>query len=242
MAAIYGTDSADVIDGGVIGDEIYGGSGNDVLTGIAGVPHNMGAPAGPIYLTDAGGASGIDLIEGGSGDDAIYGFNGNDALYGGDGNDSGTIFNSTSILGFLWVGGLYGGLGNDYVDGGRGNDLLDGGADRDVLYGGSGADRFAFNRKQDSVIRSGRDVIRDFIHAEHDRIVLTLIDANSHKAGNQPFHYTGAAVFAHHAGELHEVLSTNRTIIEGDMNGDGKADFQIELTGHITLVKGDFAL
>jgi hypothetical protein len=36
--------------------------------------------------------------------------------------------------------------------------------------------------------------------------------------------------------------ATGRTIVEGDINGDGKADFQIELSGLITLTKVDFIL
>ena len=68
------------------------------------------------------------------------------------------------------------------------------------------------------------------------------MDANSKKPLDQAFKYIGAAVFSHHAGELHEVRFANKTIVEGDTNGDGKADFQIELSGHINLVKGDFIL
>jgi hypothetical protein len=32
------------------------------------------------------------------------------------------------------------------------------------------------------------------------------------------------------------------TIIEGDVNGDGKADFQVDLLGYKTLTASDFIL
>jgi hypothetical protein len=39
------------------------------------------------------------------------------------------------------------------------------------------------------------------------------------------------------AGTAHD-----KTIISGDINGDGRADFQIELTGLKTLTGADFIL
>ena len=36
--------------------------------------------------------------------------------------------------------------------------------------------------------------------------------------------------------------TNDKTIIEGDVNGDEKADFQIELVGMKTLTKADFIL
>jgi hypothetical protein len=92
------------------------------------------------------------------------------------------------------------------------------------------------------VVGSGRDVIKDFSHAEHDRIDISPIDANVHASGNQAFSYIGTHAFHHVSGELREILLSGRTIVEGDVNGDGKADFQIGLAGHINLVKGDFVL
>ena len=77
---------------------------------------------------------------------------------------------------------------------------------------------------------------------QHDQINLSLIDANIKKAGDQAFTYIGDAAFTHHRGELHEIQLANKTLVEGDTNGDGKADFQIEVTGHLHLVKAAFIL
>jgi hypothetical protein len=43
------------------------------------------------------------------------------------------------------------------------------------------------------------------------------------------------ARFTHHAGELRYKVSGANTIVSGDVNGDGKADFSIVLKGHILL-------
>lgn len=40
----------------------------------------------------------------------------------------------------------------------------------------------------------------------------------------------------------HAGTTNDKTIVEGDVNGDGRADFQIELTGLLHLIKGDFTL
>lgn len=44
------------------------------------------------------------------------------------------------------------------------------------------------------------------------------------------------------AGQLHYLVSGANTLIEGDFNGDKVADFQIELTGLVTLTGTDFVL
>ena len=42
-------------------------------------------------------------------------------------------------------------------------------------------------------------------------------------------------------GQLHyRFEGTSKTIVEGDIDGNKVADFQIELTGHKTLTSSDF--
>lgn len=53
--------------------------------------------------------------------------------------------------------------------------------------------------------------------------------------------YNGAA-FTGLAGQLHYLASGANTIVEGDVNGDKLADFQIQLTGLKTLTAADFIL
>jgi D-alanyl-D-alanine carboxypeptidase len=177
------------------------------------------------------GGSGSDKLLGGDGNDKIFGRTGNDQLLGGNGDDR-----------------LHGGDGNDRLDGGDGRDFLSGGNGRDFLAGGAGRDIFDF----DSIWETGksdttRDVITDFVHGQ-DTIDLSGIDANSHRRGDQHFQFIGDAAFSGKSGQLHFFLldeagaSNDRTIIEGDINGDRTADFQIEISGIHPFGCGDFIL
>ena len=145
---------------------------------------------------------------------------------------------------------LIGNGGVDNISGGAGNDVLGGGAGRDTMSGGLGADRFDFN----AITETGktvliRDIVKDFTHGS-DHIDLATIDANGTTAGNAAFLFLGAkgAAFSGFKGQLHWFQSNtagtanDKTIIEGDINGDRRADFQIELSGLVTLTKGDFIL
>lgn len=147
---------------------------------------------------------------------------------------------------------LWGLAGNDTLLGGAGNDLLVGGAGRDVMTGGAGADRFDFNLTSETTnIAASRDVITDFTHNAtlglSDRIDLSTIDANGARAGDA-FSWIGTAAFSGVAGQLHYRQENpagtvnDKTIVEGDIDGNRTVDFQIELTGVKALVAADFIL
>ena len=55
--------------------------------------------------------------------------------------------------------------------------------------------------------------------------------------GNQAFKFIGAHGFDHHAGEMRYA----HHVLQGDVNGDGKADFEIHVNAS-TLHAGDFIL
>jgi Ca2+-binding RTX toxin-like protein len=136
---------------------------------------------------------------------------------------------------------LTGSSQGDALEGGDGADVLTGGRGKDVLLGGDDNDTFRFVRTTDS--RKGSpDLIFDFSHSDGDRIDLHKIDANTKIAGNQAFHFISAQNFHHKAGELHFVSTSTGGFVEGDVNGDGKADFQIELDPIDSVAKGDFIL
>jgi Ca2+-binding RTX toxin-like protein len=186
---------------------------------------------------------------------------------GGDGNDVELTSGGASIAGSAaadLIDGLYAPLGehvatelrdvidglggNDQISGLGGNDTLIGGLGKDRMTGGLGADVFDFNLKTESSKGSHRDVIKDFVHLT-DHIDLHDIDAKSKTTlVNDDFKFIGTKAFHHKAGELHYFKQNlagtahDKTIIEGDTNGDGKADFQIQLTGLHTLAAGDFIL
>jgi Ca2+-binding RTX toxin-like protein len=180
------------------------------------------------------GADGNDTLDGAGGNDTLFGEVGNDKVYGGGGND--TL--STDIGDDL----LFGDLGNDALNAGAGKDQIWGGVGADVLTGGGSADRFMFGSTADSsVATAGRDRITDFVHDHGDRIDLSGIDASS-AAGNQAFSFIGVLGFTNKSGQLHLRYSGGNTIVEGDLNGNGTADFAILLTGLKALVAGDFVL
>jgi serralysin len=125
-----------------------------------------------------------------------------------------------------------------------------GGAGRDIMAGGSGADDFDYNALSETgKTSSTRDVIKDFAHGSDD-IDLSAIDANGSAAGNTAFKFLSAkgAAFTGFKGELRWYQinaagsASDKTIIEGDTNGDRRADFHIELTGLKTLSSIDFIL
>lgn len=194
-------------------------------------------------------SQGSDLLVGKSKADTIDGLGGNDTIFGGSGNDS--LAGSAGrdvISGDSGRDTLQGGSGNDTLAGGSGDDRIEGGAGRDWLFGLGGADSFVFAAASDS--RPGgsfRDRISDFQHG-HDKLDLSAIDTDPSTAGDQGFSFIGAQAFHGAVGEVRiERLNPSgtlhdKTIVEGDINGDGHADFQIELTGLKTVTAGDFVL
>jgi Ca2+-binding RTX toxin-like protein len=134
-----------------------------------------------------------------------------------------------------------GDAGNDVLYGGSEGDQLWGGTGNDFLYGGSMGDTFTFPSLAESKRGAARDVIGDFSHADTDLIDLAGIDAKKGGGGNA-FHFIGKQHFHDRAGELHYLTKTGSLIVEGDVNGDGRADFQIEVHGVTTLTAGDFLL
>lgn len=75
---IYGGSGDDVLTGGDGNDRLFGRDGDDVLNG--------GDGRDVLY-----GGDGNDVLDGGAGDDRLYGHSGNDVLNGGDGNDVATF-------------------------------------------------------------------------------------------------------------------------------------------------------
>jgi Ca2+-binding RTX toxin-like protein len=213
---IVGGQGADTINIGT-GQDALGEQGNDIITGNA-------------STNFISGGLGDDTIDGGNGDDFLFGDSGNDVITGGAGGDT-----------------ILGGAGSDILDGSAGADGLRGGPGKDFLTGGSDQDIFDFSSLADSKRGASRDVITDFVPA-FDQISVFGIDANTHKGGNQTFHFIGLQHFHHKAGELryfehHDVVAINeRTVIQGDVNGDGKADFEIQLSGLHVLHATDFLL
>ncbi len=159
------------------GEEVKGGSGNDVLTVGAGVCY------GRLY----GGLGNDTLNAGGTGQcgpaDELYGEDGNDTLNGASSGETLKGGPGDDVLkGFGWMDSLDGGLGADVVNGGDGDDTvkysdrstgvtvdLDGsvgddgepgegdtvGADVEHIEGGSGADELTGNAAPNTLRGAG---------------------------------------------------------------------------------------
>ena len=242
---LTGLDGNDTLNGGTGADTMIGGTGNDsyvvdnagdVVTENSGegtdnvqssVSYTLGANVENLTLTGAGAINGTgnddaNVITGNGGKNILSGLGGNDTLIGGVGNDT-----------------LNGGEGNDSIDGGDGNDSITGGAGADTVSGGIGADRFVF-AFADVASGATHDSIADFTHADADKIDLSAIDANAGVAGDQAFAFIGAGAFTHVAGQLHYVVNPSGGVfLSGDMDGDGNADFTIDVHGAAALVAGD---
>jgi serralysin len=225
----YGESGHDVVFGGLGDDFIDGGAGNDRLSGDSGND------------TMYGGA-GNDNMSGGIGNDAMFGGDGNDTMDGGSGRDSMRGGNGADLM----KGGagndlIRGEAGDDKLSGGDGNDHLAGGEGRDSLSGGAGADQFIFRTIADSDA-GNPDFIVDFNAAEGDVVVLTEIDADVTTDGDQAFTYMEDA-FTGHAGELIAVvIRDGQTLVQGDVDGDGVADFGFLMEGDHTAEVGAWLL
>jgi serralysin len=96
------------------------------------------------------------------------------------------------------------------------------------MWGGGANDHFIFTDVNETGVGSGnRDIIKDFENG--DKIDLSA-------AGS--FSFIGSANFSNTAGELR--LENN--VVSGDVDGDGNADFQIEVNGVNSLQGSDFIL
>ncbi|MGH6734972.1 MAG: autotransporter-associated beta strand repeat-containing protein [Methyloceanibacter sp.] len=148
--------------------------------------------------------------------DIISGNGGNDTIFGLGGNDT-----------------LNGNNGDDTLRGGDGNDVLTGGRGKDIQFGDAGRDFFDFNSIKDSVVGGKRDKLMDFSRGQDDMIDLRGIPGK--------FKFIGKDDFSDTKGELRYEDKGSKVIVQGDTNGDGKADFEI-FVNIGSLVKSDFFL
>jgi Ca2+-binding RTX toxin-like protein len=212
-------------DGAVDRVTVNGTAGNDTINvstvsgfGFIGI---TGASA-PVAVFHAENTDQL-FVNGGAGDDTI--------------NASGLAAGAIALT-------LNGGAGNDTLTGSAGNDSLIGGAGIDHLFGGASQDTFVFSGASLAALDTGagatRDVIEDF---GGDKISLANIDGNLNTAGDEAFSFIGTAAFSA-AGQVRVFLDgAGNTIVEGNMDNNLGADFQIELhnfTGQLNA--SDFLL
>ena len=225
--------------GNTLDNRITGGPGNDTLFGLAG-------------NDTLDGGAGADTMTGGYGDDTFVVDDIGDVIieFAGAGTDTVltsllnyTLANALDNLTFIGSG-HFSGTGNalnNILIGGAGNDTLTGGGGADTITGGAGIDTFVFRSPaESSVTAAGQATITDFSAVLNERIDLSQIDADTNAAGDQAFHFIGSAAFSTASGELRSEMVGGNTLISGDVNGDGQADFAIRLLGVQSLGPGNF--
>lgn len=142
---------------------------------------------------------------------------------------------------FVMKGGGYddtltGGHQDDTLRGGGGDDRLLGGQGQDRLHGGGGHDVFEYSTVGESRAH-GADIISGL--TANDTIDFSELDADLTQGGTQ--HFNLVSQFSGEAGELIVVYNEKKdmTHILGDVDGDGKADFAIRVTGEHEVIDFD---
>ena len=171
-----------------------------------------------------------DDFDCGDGDDRVFGYDGDDAIVGGRGHDD--LYGDggdDSIYGDLGDDSLSGGSNDDMLEGGFGDDRLIGDVGKDQMRGGRDRDLFVFNESADSLAGKRRDVMIDF-RWRKDQLDLKSIDAIP-GGGDSAFAFLGSNPFSGVAGELRY----QDGILSADLDGDRRADFQVQLLGQPVL-------
>lgn len=210
------------------------GWGNlDILT-------NIEAATGSNFNDQLHGSDSRNILTGGDGFDFIIGNGGDDYLVGGFGHDF-----------------FHGGLGQDWIvmDELNWGKLTQTGTNTTYNYNGrfsrdleQSGNMVSYKSVNESTV-SNADVIDGFVVGD-DLLDLTGIDANTKRAGNQQFDDVIVTNFTKKAGQLKISSFTNLvdnhnysvsnaangyrlsgTELQGDVNGDGVADFAVKLVG-----------
>lgn len=201
---------------------------------------NIEAATGSNFNDQLYGSDSRNILTGNDGFDFILGNGGDDYIVGGFGHDF-----------------LQGGLGRDWIvmDELNWSNLTQTGTNATYNYAG----RFVRDNEQSGNMvsyktvnestASNPDIIDGFV-AGDDLFDLTAIDANTLRSGNQTFNKNIVTAFTKQAGQLKVSQFTNLvdnhnysvsnaangyklsgTELQGDVNGDGVADFSVKLVG-----------
>jgi predicted extracellular nuclease len=243
----------DTLNGGTGNDLLDGGAGNDVLNGEAGADTLLGGDGDDTL----NGGLGADLLDGGARNDVLIGEAGADTLRGGDGDDTlngglgADLLDGGAGRDALSGGSdgdvLRGGAGRDTLEGGAGDDILEGGAGLDWLRGGEGRDLFRFfNESGASSERVGRhglavDVVWDFKRGEDQLDFTGMRVLKVQTLGNTN---AAEAALGVELDDLDKHLGGKDpvTLVYGDWDGDGKADFAVALFGVDGLGAADWLI
>ncbi|MCW3796686.1 hypothetical protein OMW55_02535 [Sphingomonas sp. BN140010] len=215
------------------------------------------------------GNAGANILDGGVGADTMAGGLGNDRYIVDDAGDvvteglnagRDTVVSSvnyslgTNIEDLVLTGGALTGNGNELANriegnglsntlhGGAGNDVIIGGNGFDKLYGDGGNDTFVFGAGTPTSGAKGGlavDVVFDFEQIGNDSLDFGTAKVLSWETfGN--INSAEKALGIDLDGSTKLDTKTFTTVVYGDSNGDGVADFAVALLGTKTVTKADF--
>lgn len=251
---LFGGAGADTLTAGAGADRLEGGTGNDVLNGGAdndyldgglGGDSMTGGAGNDVFLFDDAGDTAVELTGGGYDIvrnlvTATLSANVEAMQLQGSADIDGTgNAEANNLLGNAGANVLMGLAGVDTINGGDGDDTIVGGLANDLLRGGTGADTFVVLQESLGTTVLETDQIFDFSEAEGDRLDLSAIDANPWLNGDQAFRVVSA--LARHdpahpelTGQMTLTFAGGVTLVRLDVNGDGRADYQLKINGDVT--------
>jgi ubiquitin len=236
FAGVLSFNVSGVTPGGSTQATIYFPSGGPIDSGNAYVRFNYSTNRFEEYVDDAGNPlySFIDSDGDGVFDAVNLTLVDGDANWDGDGTVNGTVV----VPGFLAVGQravlgtrlkdtLTGNVLANSINGEKGNDWLQGGLGIDVLFGGRGKDRYVYTGADESTAAQ-RDSVKV---GKGDRFVFSSFDGDSSTVGQQKLRFIGKQAFSGTAGDLR----ATRSLLEADTNGDGIAEFAVNLRSNFLI-------
>ncbi len=263
-----GPDKVDVIDLRNIAVTQVGmidaGLGNDIVYGSAGADNVVSNGGNDLIYTGGGNdkisfyqSAGISAVDGGGGYDtlvaatdyavinissmtsieAVTAESANGTSHTGMGFTDGADnfdFSAIAVSGITFTDLR---AGDDVFIGSSANERIIGGLGHDVITGGGGLDNFDFN----DVAEIDHDVITDFTHGV-DKIDFANIDTQPAVSLDQGFTLIGTAAFTGAVAQLRYEVVGGDSVLQGDMNGDGVADFYISVLGVTSFTGADFFL
>jgi hypothetical protein len=241
---LYGLTGLDTLNGGVGNDWMFGGdaadalggdAGNDMLDGGAGADVMSGGADNDVYIVDDAGdqtiensGEGYDIVR--TGIAWTLASNVEALELQGSGNVDGTGNGGTNNLQGNGGDNVLSGLaGVDTINGNDGDDTIVGGEGNDLLRGGTGGDVFRVAHAFGATLET--DQVYDFSTAEGDSIDLSAIDA---VAGGGDNAFVLVTAFSNVAGQMTLSFAGAITTLKLDVNGDGKADYQMKINGDVT--------
>ena len=237
---LFGTSAVDInaVGGADVNGLRY--AGTVTVDGVSYFSYASGGTAADDSLESLAGA---DVVDGGLGIDTVD-YQASNARVLVDlaletaqreGHAEGDILVSVeNVIGSKYGDRLDGNDESNTLDGFHASDVLNGRGGADVLTGGTGNDRFVFA----SAAEANGDRVTDF-SVGFDKLDFRPIDSDGNLPSDQKFTWLDTAAFTGKAGQLREYDQDGKHFVAGDINGDGSADFTIEVAGTTDLASTD---